>query len=53
MKWVNHNAERRKKHLPELLAHVRFPLIPPIYLLETVARRVSIYSYLLLRKVID
>ena len=53
MKWVNHNQERRKKHLAELLTHVRFPLIPPIYLLEIVAREKILLEDPVCRQMLD
>ena len=53
MKWVHYNAEKRRQHLPELLHHVRFPLVAPIYLLETVAREKLILEDPVCRQMVD
>lgn len=53
LKWVNHSEEKRKKHLVQLLSHVRFPLIPPIYLLETVAQEKIVLEDPACRKMLD
>lgn len=53
MKWVNYNPDKRKSYLPNLLSHVRFPLIPAIYLLETVAREKVILEDVVCRQMLD
>lgn len=36
MKWVHHNLDSRKKHLPRLLENVRLPLVKPQFLLDVI-----------------
>lgn len=36
MKWVKHDVEERKQHLPELLSLVRLPLLTPLYITDRV-----------------
>ena len=36
MKWVKHDLENNKQHLPRLLAKVKLPLLPATYLVEKV-----------------
>ena len=38
MKWINHSREKRQHHIPRLMAHIRLPLLPPTYLMDTVAK---------------
>jgi len=37
LRWVKHDAELRKEHLPQLLACVRLPLLRPQFLTDSVA----------------
>lgn len=37
MGWIGHNPDERQQYLPELLAHIRLPLLPPQYLADRVA----------------
>ncbi|XP_078703743.1 kelch-like protein 24 [Branchiostoma floridae x Branchiostoma belcheri] len=34
--WVSHNRKERTKSLPEVMAHVRFPFVDPVFLVKTV-----------------
>jgi len=36
MRWVKHDVEKRKEHLPELLSLVRLPLLTPLYITDRV-----------------
>nr|CAD7460811.1 unnamed protein product [Timema tahoe] len=44
MRWVHKNSESRKKDLPQLLGHVRLPLLTPHYLADRVAAEELIKS---------
>ncbi|XP_049788546.1 kelch-like protein 18 isoform X2 [Schistocerca nitens] len=44
MRWVKRDPEGRKKNLPQLLAKVRLPLLPPHYLADRVATEELIRS---------
>ena len=36
LSWVNHNLVERKQHLPNLMGHVRLPLLSKEYLIQRV-----------------
>ena len=37
MKWIKHDTETRLSHLPEILKHVRLPLVERNYLVSTIS----------------
>ncbi|XP_012281434.1 kelch-like protein 18 [Orussus abietinus] len=53
MRWVRHEKEGRRKHLPELLASVRLPLLTPQYLIDYVAKEELIRSSHQCRDLLD
>nr|CAD7263904.1 unnamed protein product [Timema shepardi] len=53
MRWVHKNSESRKKDLPQLLGHVRLPLLTPHYLADRVAAEELIKSSHECRQVLD
>jgi len=36
MSWVKYDASKREKHIPELLAFVRLPLLSPSFIMDHV-----------------
>lgn len=36
MKWIKHDKENRAKYLPDILEHVRLPLVSPSFLQHSV-----------------
>jgi len=34
--WINYNLEDRSKHLPDLLGHVRLPIVSPTFIKNVV-----------------
>ena len=43
IRWVKKDPDGRSKHLPNLLAQVRLPLLSPMYLTDRVAKA-SLYK---------
>ena len=49
MRWVRHELDQRRALLPQLLRHIRLPLLPPLVLIEKVGRDALLRSDLLCR----
>lgn len=47
IRWVKEDSEARSKHLPNLLAQVRLPLLSPMYLTDRVAKVYIDYRFYL------
>lgn len=45
IRWVKKEPEQRCKHLPNLLAQVRLPLLSPMYLTDRVAKVITSLTY--------
>ena len=53
LRWVKKDPESRSKHLPNLLAQVRLPLLSPMYLTDRVAKEELIRSCHRCRDLVD
>lgn len=53
LRWVKKDPESRSKHLPNLLANVRLPLLSPMYLTDRVAKEELIRSCHRCRDLVD
>ena len=53
MKWISHKSEERKKHLTDLLNHVRLPLVTPYFLVNVVGTNRLIKSEETCRDLVD
>ncbi len=53
MLWVKQEAQTRGEHLTDLLGHIKLPLLPPTFLLETVCKDSLVKSNLKCRDYLD
>ncbi|XP_072170995.1 kelch-like protein 8 [Diadema setosum] len=53
MRWVKHDLPNRQKHLPELMAKVRLPMVPAKFLMEVVEREELIKKSHACRDLVD
>ncbi|KAJ8972679.1 hypothetical protein NQ317_001699 [Molorchus minor] len=53
MRWVKHDVEKRKEHLPELLSLVRLPLLSPLYITDRVRNEDQIRYSIQCRDLVD